>query len=300
MLVRRVIESTRRQRRIAVRLVLALGISAVAVSCATSTPLAPPAGMSISKTPLIGKFVWRDLMTDDPALVKPFYAGLFGWEFEERTAMGRPYTLVKSGGAYIGGIAKAERQAPDQPNAQWLSFLSVADVDQAEKQTRAAGGKVLLTAFDLPKVGRAAIVLDPQGAPLGLIRASFGDPADASQPGLNNFLWTEELVHDPRAAAKFYAGLAGYEVMAEKDGDRPYLVLRRDRDRAAIMRIPIDGMQPRWLVSVRVADPAKSAQRAKQLGGKVLVAPHPDVRDGTVALIADPSGALIALQKWKF
>jgi predicted enzyme related to lactoylglutathione lyase len=42
-----------------------------------------------------------------------------------------------------------------------------------------------------------------------------------------------------------------------------------------------------------------SAQRAKQLGGKVLVAPHPDVRDGTVALIADPSGALIALQKWK-
>jgi predicted enzyme related to lactoylglutathione lyase len=231
--------------------------------------------------------------------VKPFYAGLFGWEYEERIAHGRPYTLVKSGGQYIGGIAKAERQVPDQPNSQWLSFLSVADVDKAEQHTRAAGGKVLLAAFDLPKVGRAAIVLDPQGAPLGLIRALFGDPADAPQPSLNSVLWTEELVPDPRAAAKFYAALAGYEVIPEVDGARPYLLLRRDRERAAIMRTPIDGMQPRWLVSVRVADPAASAQRAKELGGKVIVAPHPDVRDGTLALIADPSGALIALQKWK-
>ncbi|MEO8123271.1 MAG: VOC family protein, partial [Burkholderiales bacterium] len=256
------------------------------------------AGMAISKTPLVGKFVWRDLMTNDPALVKPFYAALFGWEYLERTAQGRPYTLVKSGGQFIGGIAKVERQVADQPNSQWLNFLSVADVDQAAQQTRAAGGSVLLPAFDLPKIGRAAIVVDPQGAPLGLIRASFGDPADTPQPTLNHFLWTEELVHDPRAAASFYSKLAGFEVVTEIDGDRPFLLLRKGRDRAAIMRMPIEGMQPRWLVSVMVADPAASAQRAKQLGGKVIVVPHTNVRNGTMALIADPSGALIALQKW--
>lgn len=299
MLTRRVVEKIGLQRRTAMQMVLALGAVAIVAGCATSTTTLPPAGMAISKTPIVGKFVWRDLMTDDPALVKPFYAGLFGWEYEERIAHGRPYTLVKSGEQYIGGIAKAMRQVPDQPNSQWLSFLSVADVDKAEQQTRAAGGKVLLPAFDLPKVGRAAVVLDPQGAPLGLIRASFGDPADTPQPSLNSFLWTEELVRDPHAAAKFYAALAGYEVIPEIDGERPYLLLKRDRNRAAIMRTPIDGMQSRWLVSVRVADPAASAQRAKQLGGNVIVAPHPDVRDGTVALIADPSGALIALQKWK-
>ena len=237
-------------------------------------------------------------MTDDPARVKPFYAALFGWEYVERTAQGRPYTLVKSGGQFIGGIAKTERRAPDQANSQWLSFLSVADVDQAAQLTRAAGGSVLLPAFDLPKVGRAAIVLDPQGAPLGLIRASFGDPADTPRPELNKFLWTEELVPDPHAAADFYAKLAGFEVVTEVDGERPFLLLRKGRDRAAIMRLPIAGMTPRWLVSVMVADPAASAQRARQLGGKVIVAPHPDVRNGTIALIADPSGALIALQKW--
>ena len=285
-------------RRTALHAGLALGVAVVVAGCETTPGVAPPAGMAISKTPLVGKFVWRDLMTEDPALVKPFYAALFGWEYVERTVQGRPYTLVKSAGRYIGGIAKAMRQAPDQPNSQWLSFLSVADVDQAERETRAAGGSVLLSAFDLPKVGRAAVVLDPQGAPLGLIRASFGDPADTAQPELNHFLWTEELVPDPRAAASFYSKLVGFEVITDIDGERPFLVLRKGRDRAAIMRTPIEGMQPHWLVSVRVADPAASAQRAKQLGGKVIVAPHPKVRNGTIALISDPGGALIALQKW--
>ncbi|HRP28076.1 MAG TPA: VOC family protein [Burkholderiaceae bacterium] len=285
-------------RRAALRAGLGLAAALVVSGCETTPGVAPPAGMSISKTPLVGKFVWRDLMTDDPALVKPFYAALFGWEYVERTAQGRPYTLVKSGGQFIGGIAKAERRIPDQPNAQWLSFLSVADVDHAAQQTRSAGGSVVLAPFDLPKVGRAAVVLDPQGAPLGLVRASFGDPADAPRPTLNHFLWTEELVPDPRAAASFYSALAGFEVVTELDGDRPFLLLRKGRDRAAIMRTPIEGMRAQWLVSVMVADPAASAQRAKDLGGKVLVAPHPKVRNGTFALITDPSGALIALQKW--
>ena len=285
-------------RRAALRAGAALGVAAVAGCATPTTSVAPPAGMAISKTPLVGKFVWRDLMTDDPARVKPFYAALFGWAYAERSVQGRPYTLVKTGGRVIGGIAKSERRLPNEPNAQWLSFMSVADVDAAEKQTLAAGGKVLLGAFDVPKIGRAAVVLDPQGAPLGLLRASFGDPADAPQPALDDFLWTEALVADPRAAANFYAKLAGFEVITERDGDRPFLVLRKGRDRAAIMRTPIAGMAPRWLVSVRVADPQASAQRAKQLGARVIVAPHPAVRNGTLCVIADPGGAMIALQKW--
>jgi predicted enzyme related to lactoylglutathione lyase len=270
----------------------------IAAAGCTTPAITPPHGMAISTTPLIGKFVWRDLHTDNPAAVKPFYAGLFGWEFVETTAMGKPYTLVKSGGQLIGGIAKAERQVPNQPNSQWLSYLSVPNVDQAAERTRAAGGSVLLAPFDLPKVGRGAVVIDPQGAPLGLLRASFGDPADTAEPAAHNFLWTEELARNPVAAAKFYADLVGYEVLVQDQGDKPFRVLKLGRERAGIMRMPFTGMQPIWLVSVMVADPAASAQRAEQLGGRVLIAPRMDVREGTVALVADPSGALIALQKW--
>jgi hypothetical protein len=52
------------------------------------------------------------------------------------------------------------------------------------------------------------------------------------------------------------------------------------------------------LAYVRVADPAATAARAAQLGGRVLIAPRSDLRNGTLALIADPTGAVLALQKW--
>ncbi len=271
---------------------------AVAAGCTTPTTVVPPKGMAISTTPLVGKFVWRDLLTDNPAAVKPFYAGLFGWQYEERTAMGRPYTIIKSGGQYIGGIAQAERQVPQQPNSQWLNYLSVPDVDQAAERTRVAGGSVVLAPFDLPKIGRAAIVIDPQGAPLGLMRASFGDPADSPEPVMHRFLWTEQLARDPAAAAKFYASLVSYEVLVHDEGDKVFRVLKLGRERAGIMAMPFGNMQPLWLVSVMVADPAASAQRAKELGGRVLLTPRMDVRSGSVALIVDPNGAVLALQKW--
>ena len=286
----------RSRRRTALRTLLA-AVAIVALGC-TTPAITPPQGMAISKTPLIGKFVWRDLHTENPATVKPFYAGLFGWEYVESSAMGRPYTIVKSGGQPIGGIVKAERQVPQQPNSQWLSYLSVPDVDRAAERTRTAGGSVLLAPIDLPRIGRGAVVLDPQGAPLGLLRASFGDPADTPQPVLHRFLWTEELASDPVAAAKFYADLVGFEVLNHDRGDKTFRVLKLGRERAGVMRMPFAGMQPTWLVSVMVADPATSAQRAQELGGRVLLAPRADVRNGSVALIADPSGAILALQKW--
>ena len=171
------------------------------------------------------------------------------------------------------------------------------DVDRAAERTRAAGGSVLLAPFNLPKVGRAAIVTDPQGAPLGLLRASFGDPADTLEPAMHRFLWTELLARDPVAAARFYGNLVGYEVLVHDEGDKPFRVLKLGRERAGIMRMPFGGMQPTWLVSVMVADPTGSAQRAQQLGGRILLTPRMDVRSGSVALIADPSGAVLALQR---
>jgi predicted enzyme related to lactoylglutathione lyase len=79
---------------------------------------------------------------------------------------------------------------------------------------------------------------------------------------------------------------------------RPYWVLVKGRERAGLLRNPIAVDRPVWLPFVRVADPAATAARAAQLGGKVLLAPRGDVRDGTMALIADPAGAMLALQKW--
>jgi predicted enzyme related to lactoylglutathione lyase len=277
----------------------ALGSALAVTTGCTSVPSVPPfKGMELSATPLLGKFVWRDLVTESPDAVKPFYAALFGWEFVESRALGAPYTLVKSGDQFIAGISKARRPQPEQPVSQWLSFMSVADVDRAAEQTRAAGGSIVAGPLDLPNVGRGAVVLDPDGAPLGLLRSRAGDPVDAQAPALHRFMWTEHLSRDPRASAAFYEALVGFELRRVELAGGPYWVLVKGRERAGLLRNPIAVDRPVWLAYVRVEDPAASAARAAQLGGKVLLAPRGDVRNGTMALIADPSGAMLALQKW--
>ncbi len=225
-------------------------------------------------------------------------ASLLGWEFEESRAFGAPYTLVKSEGRYIAGISRTRRPQPHQPVSQWISFMSVNDVDRSVQQTQAAGGSLVAGPADLPNVGRGAVVVDPEGAPLGLLRSRIGDPADTQAPAMHAFLWTEHLSRDPQASAAFYANLVGYEVRRIDSAGRPYWVLVKGRERAGLLRNPIAVDRPVWLAYVRVADVAAAAARTVQLGGRVLLAPRQDVRNGTLALIADPTGAMLALQTW--
>jgi hypothetical protein len=288
-------------RRIGRSLGTFAAVAALLAGAACTGPAgpAPTAGMTLSGAPLVGKFVWRDLVTEDPAAVKPFYAALFGWEFEERSALGAPYTLVKQGGVPIAGISRARRSMPDQPVSQWISFLSVASVDRAAETVQQDGGRIVVGPLDLPRIGRGAVVLDPDGAPLGLLRSTAGDPVDTPAPALNRFLWTEHLSRQPQAVAQFYARLAGHEIRKTEVGVQGYWVLSsQDRPRAGVLRNPTTVDRSVWLAYVRVADPAAAATRAAQLGGKVLLAPQRDLRNGSLAVIADPTGAVLALQRW--
>ncbi|HRH88639.1 MAG TPA: VOC family protein, partial [Rubrivivax sp.] len=147
-------------------------------------------------------------------------------------------------------------------------------------------------------IGRGAVVLDPDGAPLGLLRSRIGDPVDAAQPAMHHFLWTEHLSRNPQASADFYAALVGFDVRKHDFGGRPYWVLVKGRERAGLLRNPISVDRPVWLAYVRVADPVASGERAAQLGGRLLLPPRSDLRNGKLALIADPTGAMLALHAW--
>jgi predicted enzyme related to lactoylglutathione lyase len=67
-----------------------------------------------------------------------------------------------------------------------------------------------------------------------------------------------------------------------------------------MFQIPADvgEVRPNWLPYVRVDDPSALARKAQALGGRVLLEPSPERRHGTLAIVADPSGAALALQKW--
>jgi predicted enzyme related to lactoylglutathione lyase len=247
---------------------------------------------------LYGKFVWNDLLTKDLTAARAFYTSMFGWTYREQTREGRPYLIAELQGKPVAGLLDVHDLKDADP--QWVSFVSVQDVDAVVKQVTDAGGKVLVAARAVKVGGRAAVVADPQGAPLGVARLTGGDPVDAGEPVIGRFFWAEYLAKDGPQALEFYKKLLGYE--ATETDSTPgihYFLLKRDRMRAGLFQLPdtVSGVRPNWLPYVRVADPAAEADKAKSLGGKVILQPSPERRNGTLAIVTDPGGAALALQR---
>ena len=246
-----------------------------------------------------GRFVWYDLVTRDAATSRMFYSSLLGWEFTASTRDGHTYYVARSDGDPVGGIVELESIAPG--SAVWVSYLSVPDLERAVSLVTTAGGKVLLEPRPVRDYARVAIVTDPQGAPLALAVVTDKLPTGPEQPAANHFFWTEYLAKDGPAALTFYKSLTGYESTSSTTPNGiEYHVLKSDRPRAGLLQIPTEAsmIKPHWLPYVRVSDPAALAARAESLGGKVLMPPRPDLRNGTLTVIADPTGAAMALQKW--
>jgi predicted enzyme related to lactoylglutathione lyase len=238
-------------------------------------------------------------MTKDVAAAKRFYGGLLGWRFEETKRNEHPYVIAKVGSTPVAGLV----DITPFPNAgsQWLSYMTVADVDQTVALVQAAGGKIVLTARDVPPVARVAVVADPQGAPIGVAQL-FKDRPDPPNPAPMQFFWDEFLAHDAAQALAFYTRLAGYaSTVTDTRLGVEYHVLRKSRARAGLFQLPATSdVQPNWLPYVLARDPGALAARVAGLGGRVILPPAPERRNNSLAVIADPGGAPLALQKYPF
>ena len=280
------------------KLITTTSMSAALV-LAVAFAIANAPGPAVAANPVEpGRFVWHDLMTKDVAAAKRFYGELLGWRFEDTKRGDRPYVLARSGAMLVAGIVDVTGYANAGP--QWLTYLAVADVDKTVAQVRTDGGKVLIEPRNLPNA-RAAIVADPQGAPLGLaqVRGDIPDPAD---PIPMSFFWQEYLARDAAKALDFYKRLAGYEsTISDSRLGVEYHVLRKARSRAGLFQLPATAdVRPNWLPYVLVDDPQALASRVPQLGGRILVPAAPERRNSSLVVIADPGGAPLALQKYPF
>jgi predicted enzyme related to lactoylglutathione lyase len=106
------------------------------------------------------RFVWFELLTNDIEKAKSFYPEVLPWRIEP-TAMqdGSSYNLIKVGDQGVGGLMSPQGDAP----TAWISYVSVANVDETAKKIKAAGGAAQMDAFDAPGVGRMQPVSDAQG-----------------------------------------------------------------------------------------------------------------------------------------
>jgi hypothetical protein len=129
------------------------------------------------KTP--GAFSWNELMTSDPARARAFYQGLFGWQLEDMD-MGPEgtYTVIKTAdGEAIGGVMGMPPGAAGMPPA-WGAYVTVEDADATVAKAEALGARVAVPPRDIPKVGRFAVIQDPQGATLAVIAYAFSECAE--------------------------------------------------------------------------------------------------------------------------
>jgi predicted enzyme related to lactoylglutathione lyase len=267
-------------------------------SCTVSTRI-DTGSMSFSDTPLTGKVVWNDLITDDAAAARRFYGALFGWTFEDATGpAGRDYVIARSGSMPVAGMVPVAPGQGGEELSRWLPYVSVSDVDAAVARATAAGARVAVGPRDVG-LGRVAAIIDPQGAVIGIARSSLGDPDDATTaPGLGRKVWIELLSNDPAASARFYEAMVGYQArtIARRGGE--YTLLSGGGvDRAGILANPTGYWSPVWLTSFGVADASKATALAASLGGTVLLAPSADLREGGMAVVSDPSGAILVLQE---
>lgn len=263
----------------------------LAVLLVTAAPVSQVAAADY----LLGKFVRADLLTNDLDAAAKFYGQVFGWRLDRHDAEG--YIDASVHGRPVATLASYT--GPVAPNAQalWLASISVADVDPAVSTATGIGGKVLERAQDVSGIGRAAVIEDPTGGVVMLLRSEDRDPADAPAAE-NEWLWPELWTDRPDAAAQFYETVVGYKVVRHKDPDGDdLLILGRDGiARATILRTPLPDVESNWLLYLKVKNVHTSARAVIKHGGAVLLPPSKGGLNDDIAIVADPTGGVFAIQ----
>ena len=114
-----------------------------------------------------GNFYWNELMTRDVEKAKKFYGAAVGWTFDAMPMPNGTYWVAQMGGKPVGGMFPMSGPDFDGVPEHWMSYLAVDDVDARVKKATSAGAKLMKPAFDVPGVGRIAIVQEPGGAYIG-------------------------------------------------------------------------------------------------------------------------------------
>ncbi len=248
-----------------------------------------------------GTFCWVELGTTDGEAAKKFYTELFGWDFTDNPiGPSMVYTMLKLDGKDVGALYKMPDEMTSQgipPN--WLSYVSVANVDETSQKAKAAGATLMKEAFDVMTVGRMAVVQDPTGAVFALWQAGTHKGAGIYNVP-NSFCWNELATKDTAKAGDFYTKLFGWSKNIQQMGPMTYTSFMNGDRPAGGMYEPspeMGNIPPHWLVYFAVGDTDAKVKQAGELGAKIIAPPMDIPGTGRFAIIQDPQGAVFGIIK---
>lgn len=253
-----------------------------------------PVTTGASTTQRPGTVIWMDLLTPDVRRASRFYSAVFGWKFEFSPEGDYAYATLN--GKPVASIVKLEG-AIEGAAGLWLPSIAVSDVKTAVNTVYKKGGSILKGPEDLPGRGRYALIEDPSGAVFMVLRAETGDPPRSEVSG--RWVWDELWTDDVDAAAGFYKSVFSYHLVSFKDGKGGnYQVMGRDGSPlAGVVKLPLPKVKPTWLGYLQVNNVDTSARQVLKAGGAVLVPPKPGSLNEDIAIVADPTGGVFALQQ---
>ncbi len=235
-----------------------------------------------------GRFVWRELMTNDVDASSRFYGELFGWKIDPAPAHegATSHRLILADGKQIGDIMPMIGVP-----AHWTSYVGVHDVDAAASRATEAGGNVVVAPTDIPGVGRFAVLGDGQGAKITAFRDQ-GAAQPMDRPGLWEFCWEQLNAANAERATEFYARVFDWKAETSDTGLGVFTV--GTTQVATLLQAP-PGVTSHWITYVVVPKLGEARDRAKRLGGKVYVEEMPVPGMGRISILGDNVGAVLGI-----
>lgn len=122
---------------------------------------------------------------------------------------------------------------------------------------------------------------------------------------IGTFSWPELGTTDAKAAKQFYTSLFGWQFNDNDMGPNGVYTIftLNGRDVAALYTLMPDmvkqGVPPNWGAYVTVENADRSVEKAKSLGGTVIVPPLDVMEHGRMAVLQDPQGATFTVWQAK-
>jgi uncharacterized protein len=265
---------------------------------------------------------WVDAAEPDPEAAAVFYSGLFGWEFESVMPPDSPakYLVASIRGRRVAALGSIPEALPQM--AMWGTYVAVESADDAAARVRDAGGNVVMEPFDIFDFGRMAGFADPEGALIYVWQANEHKGSQlVNEHGTVNFNGLN--TRDVEGAKRFYEDVFGWTTLELGGGGGMWTLpgygdhLAQDdpeiRERvtelggppgfedvvASYNPIPDDqpDTPPHWSVTFAVDEADEIADKATELGGKVI-APPMDLPWVRMTVLADPQGATFIASKF--
>ncbi|MCG8653214.1 MAG: VOC family protein, partial [Pirellulales bacterium] len=178
--------------------------------------------------------------------------------------------------------------------SRWVAYVVVADIDAVTTKAKALRAKVDREPFDVPGVGRSAVIRDPQGA----IICPHVPAHDFPPPG-GTFVWDELVTDHIESAKTLYGELFGWKAKdSDRGGMRGYTVFSHgdDTDVVGAASRPFDPMAPAaWIPNLATDDLDATVARAEAIGASIRRAAIDVPHWGRCAVLEDPTGAMFGL-----